>query len=195
MTKRILSEHLLDMFGAIKYGHFILSSGRHAKKLIDMDKLIQHVKVAEVYIAEIVDDAMYKFPDIICGPMTNGAIMAYSIAEKLHAEFSFTLRDKDGVWRFGNDLLDSEGKTAYIVDDVWTTGTTVNKTYKLLEDSGIEVVGVGVLVDRRLVHKELTFEEGGYFAVGYVPLQSFQPEECPICKGVVTSRSTRGDRK
>jgi orotate phosphoribosyltransferase len=81
------------------------------------------------------------------------------------------------VFKRGFDL--KEGERVLIVDDILTTGKSVQEVIDLVNKYNAKIVGLGVLLDR----------SGGkvQFAYSLKPLASvvaktYKPEECPLCK-------------
>jgi orotate phosphoribosyltransferase len=77
-----------------------------------------------------------------------------------------------------------------IVDDVLTTGSSIREVLALLQAFAVQVVGVGVLIDR----SEQPIDFGYPFAAALrLPAESFPPSDCPLCRqGVpLTKRGSR----
>jgi orotate phosphoribosyltransferase len=86
------------------------------------------------------------------------------------------------------------GTTAVIVEDILTTGGSVQEVVSCLKEKGIAVAGVFVLVDRtagavlvdgRPVGSLLAFK-----------VDAFDPEVCPLCRaGVPLTKPGASDKK
>jgi orotate phosphoribosyltransferase len=59
------------------------------------------------------------------------------------------------------NYADVKGKRCVIIDDVITTGSTMEESIKLIEDQGGEVVAIAVIIDKR-----------GADMIGSVPVKS-----------------------
>ena len=66
-----------------------------------------------------------------------------------------------------------------VVDDILTTGGSVRETLKALESHPVEVLGVGVLVDRSA--GETTFGDVPLFALASRKFDSWPAADCPLC--------------
>ncbi|MFN3422970.1 MAG: phosphoribosyltransferase family protein, partial [Armatimonadota bacterium] len=76
-------------------------------------------------------------------------------------------------------------------EDVVTTGGSVKATLDLALSSGAKVVGAAVLVDRGETPLQLPVRTEVLIRL---PLQTFQPESCPLCQqGIPLER--RGSKR
>jgi len=66
-----------------------------------------------------------------------------------------------------------------VVDDIMSTGGSVQETIDALRACGADVVGVGVLVDRSA--GQARFDGLPIIALWDVSIPAYRPEECPQC--------------
>lgn len=71
------------------------------------------------------------------------------------------------------------GMKVLLVEDVVTTGGSVKEVLELVKAAGAEVVGVGSIVNRTngAVDFGVPFK-----SVIKVEVESWEPEDCPLCK-------------
>ena len=93
-------------------------------------------------------------PDIICGPLVEGAFLGLLVADELDAEFIYTQpqRDPDAPaglfpvrYRLPAGLRQIEGRRVAIVNDVINAGSAVRGTLADLNQCSAEVVAIGTL--------------------------------------------------
>ena len=65
-----------------------------------------------------------------------------------------------------------------VVDDVLTTGGSVNEVIDAVKQLGGNVIGIGVLVDR--AEQGVKFD-APLFSCIRAPATTYQPTECPLC--------------
>lgn len=183
MTK----EQVLESFkktGGLLQGHFILTSGRHSDTYMQCAKLFVD-PIESQKLCEALSKMLTSFgADLIVSPAVGGIIMGYEVAKQLGIKNIFAERvDGKMTLRRGFELKDSK---VIIVEDVVTTGGSVKEIIELVENAGSKVLAVASIVDR---------SNGAVdFGVPFVNLlsvqvQSYPPEECPLCKsGVPTER-------
>ncbi len=107
-----------------------------------------------------------------------GVVIAHEVARALGVRSIFTER-KDGEMQLRRGFSLKHGEKVLIVEDVITTGGSVKEVIKLIKDMGVEVVGVGSIINRS--DKEIDFEVE-FRSLAKVELQIFEPEKCPLCE-------------
>ena len=177
--EEVLEE--LRRCGALLSGHFVLSSGRHSDRFLQLSVVLQDPRVAERLCAALADLWRRARVETVVGPALGGIIVAYETARALGARALFTERE-EGRMRLLRGFALREGERVLVVDDVVTTGGSLRETIDAVVDAGAAVVGVGALA-----HREGKVGTGGVdFGVPYRPLArvaavSYSPADCPLC--------------
>lgn len=174
-------EQILEKKGVIREGHFLLKSKKHSGKYIDLKLLSLYPdgmsEVCDVVAGKIKEVFFDQEIDTIIGPAVGAIIPSYEIAKKLEVQNNFVEKVEGGlVCRNPQNII---GKYVIIVEDVATTGGTIQQTINYVTEIGGTVIGVAVLVDR----------SGGDADFG-VPMVSgaelsfsvYEAEECPLCR-------------
>ncbi len=174
--------HRLREIGALKTGHFLLSSGRHSDVYLEKFDLLRNPRATEDVCRGFVDRFARDQVDVVVGPTTGGVILAFETARQLGVAAAYAERRSDGS--AGREVRRGTtfppGTRVLVVDDILTTGGSVRETLTALEPHAVEVVAVAVLVDR----------SGGQTAFGDIPLfalasqtvVSWSAAECPLCR-------------
>lgn len=183
-----MPEHVLDLLveaGALKEGHFLLASGRHSNRYIEKFDLLRNPGATERVCRGFVDRFSGEGIDVVVGPTTGGILLAFEVARQMGVSSAYAERNADGSAgreiRRGTTF--SPGQRVLVVDDILTSGGSVRETLAALEPHPVEVLGIGVLVDR----------SGGNVRFGDVPLQALATLEvetwaaldCPLCQAGV----------
>lgn len=179
MDRQAVVVELLRQSGALKEGHFLLSSGRHSGQYVEKFDLLRQ-PVATSRICEGFADAFRDSQiDVVAGPTTGGIILAYEVGRQLEVAAAYAERKGDGAEReFRRGTTFAPGARVLVVDDILTTGGSVRETLDALAAHPVEVVGIGILVDR----------SGGKVDFG-VPLEAlatmdiatWEAADCPLC--------------
>ena len=169
---------IFEKAGALLKGHFLLSSGLHSDLYFEKFQVLQHPEYVEILCKKLA--SLFKDDKIeaVVGPTTGGIIIAYEVAKNLKIRSIFAeSEEKRRVFKRGFSLKKGEG--VLIVDDILTTGKSINEVVDLVKKYDGEIIGIGVLLDR----------SGGKVEFGYplkalatTEVKNYSPEVCPLCK-------------
>jgi len=170
-------ESILRETNALLTGHFKLTSGRHSNAYIEKIRIINNPGQV-VRLCAMLAERFEGVPcDVVVGPAMGGVVLAYEVARALGRNFVFTQR-YDGVMGIRGGFPLEPGMRALVIEDIVTTGGSVFEVLECLRRRQIEVVGVGLIVDR----------SGGKVDFGVptqalltLDIQSWEPEACPLC--------------
>ena len=99
-------------------------------------------------MADIVDEEIDEV-DTIVGISLNGILFANSIADYLDVDVAiFRSVSEEGDGHLSNKYGNVAGRKVVVVDDVLSSGETMRKTIKTLQEGGAEVVLSIVLVNK-----------------------------------------------
>lgn len=143
-------EQILSIFrstDSLLEGHFVLSSGRHSRSYFQCAKVLQYPEYLTAFSIMIADEFESKKPDVVISPAIGGVVLGTEVGAQLGCRTIFAERKQgEMVIRRGFEIKPSE--KVLVVEDVITTGGSVNEVIALVEESKGEMIGVGVLVDR-----------------------------------------------
>lgn len=173
------SEQVIELFkerGALLEGHFIYASGRHGSRFLQAARLLQFPDTVEALCKGIAQRFANDDIALVAGPATGGIILAYETARQLGCRAVFSEKEPDGSMAVKRGFRIDRGTRVLVVEDIITTGGSVQKTIDHLRARGAEIVGVGALVDRSggKAGFDCRFE-----ALAQITLESFPPEAVP----------------
>jgi orotate phosphoribosyltransferase len=175
-------EKLFRDSGALLDGHFVLSSGRHSPQYLEKFQVLQWPRRTERLCAAIVERVSGWAIDTVAGPTTGGIIIAHEIGRQLDARAVYAERDEKGggrVFRRGFQL--GRGERVLVVDDIMSTGGSVEETTAAVRSAGASVVGIAVLVDRSGGEAKRRLGDVPIVALWEVTLATYEPSFCPQC--------------
>jgi orotate phosphoribosyltransferase len=172
---------VLEESGAILKGHFLLTSGRHSDTYFEKFRVLENPKVLSEICGELASRFAEAEIDIVAGPTTGGIIIAFEIARQMNCPALY-VETENGVRALRRGASVPAGAKVLVVDDVFTTGTSVAEVVELLRKQGAEIAGVGVLVDRG--EKPVDFGAPFYAAVK-VEATSYAPDDVPDWLAVI----------
>jgi orotate phosphoribosyltransferase len=157
-------EELMAMFesaGAIRHGHFELSSGLHSGMYVQCALVLQYPRFAEKLGQSLAGLFGELELDAVVSPAMGGLIIGQEVARALPERKSFgdvpvgagvpaifVERDASGSMTMRRGFSLSPGKRVLVVEDVWTTGGSTREAIRVVEESGGRVVAAGALIDR-----------------------------------------------
>jgi orotate phosphoribosyltransferase len=179
-------ERLFRESGALREGHFILASGRHASLYLEKFVILQRPRETVRLCSAIAEWARGVDVASVAGPTTGGVILAFETARQLGTRAMYAERKESGHGReFKRGAPLERGERVLVVDDVMTTGGSVRETIAAVREAGGAVPGAAVLVDRSGGKTQLGVP---LHALWRLDLPTFGPKECPLCKeGVPTT--------
>jgi len=175
-------ERVFRESGALREGHFILASGRHSPLYLEKFQVLQHPAETERLCAALASWVRLLAADTVAGPTTGGIILAHEVARQLGLRAIYAERRENGTGReFRRGFALRPGERVAVVDDIMTTGGSVQETIDAVRSAGVEVAGAAVLVDRSGgAHLDVPVE-----ALWRLEIPTYSPAECPLCaKGI-----------
>ena len=191
-------EKVLALFkdsDALLQGHFKLTSGKHSEWYFEKIRLIEKPAALERIIGLLVEKIRAEKKDFeyIVSPAYGAIAIGFLAALKLGKKFAFTQRlDEKMSFRSGFTGLDDS--KAIIVEDILTTGGSINEVVECLKLRGVEVAGIYVLVDRTA--GEVLIKSRPVGSLLALKVEAYEPEACPFCrKGILLTKPGASDRK
>jgi len=146
------TEDVLEEFraaGALREGHFVLSSGLHSGMFLQKNLVFMHpercerlCKALAALIQETYDDI-----DVVISPAVGGIIPGYETARHLGVP-SIYLEREGGVFKFRRAFSIKPGARVVVVEDVVSTGLSLRETVDAVEAAGGKVLCTACIVDR-----------------------------------------------
>jgi len=179
---------MLEAAGAIRHGHFELSSGRHSGTYMQCALALQYPRFAEKLgqaLAELFSDARI---DAVVSPALGGIIIGQEVARALPAPIDsvgggvpamFVERDASGIMTLRRGFALRPDQHVLVIEDVWTTGGSTQEAIHVVEEAGGRVVAAGAIIDRSDGQIEFSVESN---ALVELEVKSYEPDDCPLCR-------------
>jgi orotate phosphoribosyltransferase len=167
--------------GALKEGHFVLSSGRHSDQYIEKFDLLRQPRATSDVCRLFADHYRDQDIDVVVGPTTGGVILAFEVARQLGIAAAYAERASNGgsEREFRRGTTFQPGARVLVVDDILTTGGSLRETLGALASQPVEVAGVAVLVDRSGGEAEVGVP---YAALATMEIATWDVADCPLCR-------------
>jgi orotate phosphoribosyltransferase len=187
--KQILTQ-MLEESGALRRGHFLLSSGLHSSAYVQCALLLEDPVRARKVGQDLAELLRQFHPDSVLSPALGGVVIGHEVAAGLGVPFRFTERKGEEMGlRRGFNLR--QGERVVIVEDVVTTGRSTLETASLATARGARVVAIGAIIDRTAGRDPFDVP---FRALLQLDLPSYGPADCPACRSGALPAEKPGSR-
>ena len=145
-------KQILKECGAIKFGDFVLASGKNSRYYIDVRKAVTKPRTLRIICDHIVEKMKNHViePDYIACVELGGVPIGVLVADRTGLPLIIVRKEAKDHGTKGMLMGDFEkGKTALLLEDVTTTGGSVANAIKALRDEGLHVETIITVVDRQ----------------------------------------------
>ncbi|MCS7244765.1 MAG: orotate phosphoribosyltransferase [candidate division WOR-3 bacterium] len=175
-----MKDEVLEIYektGAIKKGHFLLSSGLHSDIYFQSALVLQYPNYAEFLCKKLANFFKDYKVSVVVGPALGAILVAYETARFLNARAVFTEREV-GIMKLRRGFAIEKGENVLIVEDVITTGLSTKEVIEVVRSYDGNIVGIGCLVDRS---ENLSFDYPLYSLLK-INVKTYNPYNCELCK-------------
>ena len=135
--------------GALREGHFVLSSGLHSPMFLQKNLVFMHPDRAERLCRALARKIHALAPDVevVISPAVGGIIPGYETARHLGVPAMYVERE-GGEFRLRRGFQLAPGAKVAMVEDIVTTGLSSRECIAAIRAAGGEVACAACIVDR-----------------------------------------------
>ena len=135
--------------GALREGHFVLSSGLHSPVFLQKNLVFMHAERTARQCKALAGliRAQAGQVDVVISPAVGGIIPGYETARHLGVPSMYVERD-DGEFRLRRGFGVAPGARVAMVEDIVTTGLSSRECIEAIKKAGGEVVCAACIVNR-----------------------------------------------
>jgi len=146
------NDEVLEEFrqaGALRHGHFIMSSGLHTGVFLQKNLVFMHPDRCERLCRALARAIRARFGavDICVSPAVGGIIPGYETARQLGVPSIYAERE-GGALRLRRGFSLAKGARVAVVEDIVSTGLSSRECVETVRQAGGEVVCAACIVDR-----------------------------------------------
>lgn len=185
---------ILRKTGAMREGHFELTSGRHTDHHLQMALAMRYYREAKTLSVALsrllrADQEIARYlPKVsIVSPATGGIPVAYGLGEALRASQIYWAEkgpDSEAV-EFRQFMETHQHERCIVVDDILRSGKMLSQLRQLLEKQGAKVLALAVIVHQPAVDT-VDFGDLPIYSLARLQLQYWNnAASCPLCRDKV----------
>lgn len=147
---KLPKDQILQIFketDALLEGHFVLTSGLHSPHYFQCAKVLQYPKYLHLLAGDIAKHYEYSEVEVVISPAVGGIVVCTEVGRVLGVRTIFAERE-NGQMKLRRGFGLRKGERVLVVEDVVTTGGSVEEVCTLVTEAGATLVGIGCIVDR-----------------------------------------------
>ncbi len=143
-------RQMLYEVGALKHGHFLLSTGLHSDHYCQCATLFEDPARAGTLARMLAERlrAAGITVDTVLAPALGGILFGYELARALGARSLFAEREPGGPFVLRRGFALAEGERVLLAEDVVTTGKSLMEVVPLVTEARARIVAFASIADR-----------------------------------------------
>jgi orotate phosphoribosyltransferase len=184
------SEHPIDVLAekqCIMQGHFVLKSRKHSSVYINKIRMYPDPVLLSTLCIDLATKFKEKPVDIVVGPALGGIALALCTAKSLSVwrnsvvPWAFAEKEGDG-FTFRDPYPEYlRNKRVLVVDDIITTGGSIQRTVDAVKEAGGSPLGVAAICNRGRVTAETLGVPLLHSLIEMALEDTWEEQDCPLC--------------
>jgi len=182
----------IEDYNIIQEGHFSYTLDWHTNLFVNIEQFFQFPGNVEMVAKELYElfTASDGIDFVVTPNHRGGYILAHHLAETTKSTVVIMQRKNGTIIPMG---FKGHGK-AIIIDDGINTGNSIKQTLRILELNNIEVVGIGVFIERYIANYEDDFHGLLKAVINLPDVYRLVPQsQCLICAEYHSKKGENGE--
>jgi orotate phosphoribosyltransferase len=169
----------------LRRGHFVYESGDHGDTWLALDLLFADPHRLQRAAARLAARLRGHAPEVVCGPLVGGALLAQWVAHELNTAFVYAIPHGGPAPSRPRYIIPPDlapllaGKRAVVVDDAINAGWASRECLREVERHRGSVAAVAALLVRDPRPAEL---QGAVVSLVDLPFNIWPATGCPLCR-------------
>ncbi len=157
---------------------------------VEKFQVLQHPQYTEQLCKSMAEMFADQNVEVVVGPVTGGVLLAHEVGKALGTRAIFMERE-NGKMALRRGFQIKPGERVLLVEDIVTTGGSIQEVLDVVYEKGGTPVGIAMLVNRS--GGKVSFGDVPHKALLNLEVTTYDPVDCPLCKeGVpMTKRGSR----
>ena len=169
---------LMNETNTILKGRFKLTSGKCSEVYLEKFRLLEDPKILHQIGKLFYKELNSLSPDIILGAAVGGILLSSVVAQQFGTKGIFAERVQ-GDMILKRDFDIKKNSKVLIVEDIVTTGGSIDELIEIVENKNAICIGITCLVDRS--KNGLDNFKYPFFPLMKYPSITWEPKNCPLC--------------
>jgi len=170
---------LMEKTNTILNGRFKLTSGKCSEVYIEKFRLLEDPKILNQIGKLFYKELNTLSPDLVLGAAIGGILLSSVVAKEFGKIGIFSERVK-GKMELKRDFEIKSDSKVLIVEDIVTTGGSIDELIQIVEERNARCIGITCLVDRS--KNGLDNFKYPFFPLIKYPSKTWEQKDCPLCK-------------
>lgn len=175
---KLPKDQILQIFketDALLEGHFVLTSGLHSPHYFQCARVLQYPKYLHLLAGDIAKHYEYSEVEVVVSPAVGGIVVGTEVGRVLGVRTIFAERE-NGVMKLRRGFGLKKGERVLVVEDVVTTGGSVDEVCALVRQAEAKLTGIGCIVDRSNGTAQF---DGKFYSVMEMDVRTFPADAVP----------------
>jgi orotate phosphoribosyltransferase len=171
------ADQLLQSCGALEFGHYLLSSGLHSDRYVQVARVSEDPRMLEQVGQKVGAVCAQYGASLVVSPALGAVLFGHELARALGVRHAFAERP-EGKFELRRGFVVEPGERVLLAENVITTGGSVLEVADLIRQLDGVIVGFASVIDRSNGRFD---PQEPHVTFAQVEAPTYDPKTCPLC--------------